>query len=63
MSVKFNDKQIAEFKEAFEIYDQGGNGEININNTGLIIRSVCQNPTEVMCFMSYVSLFCCVNSI
>ena len=48
MSKKFSNEQIADFKEAFEIFDQGGKGLINSNNAGLIIRAVGQNPTEVM---------------
>ena len=46
MSTKFAEGQIAEFKEAFEIFDQGGKGLVSINNAGLIIRAVGQNPTD-----------------
>ena len=46
MGKEFNNEQIADLKEAFEIFDQGGKGLININNAGLIRRAVSQNPAS-----------------
>jgi len=38
--------QIAEFKEAFSLFDQDGNGTIATEELGAVMRSLGQNPTE-----------------
>lgn len=39
-------EQIAEYKEAFSLFDKDGDGIININDLGLLVRSLNKNPTE-----------------
>ena len=38
--------QIAEFKEAFNIFDKDGNGEITTKELGTVLRKLGQIPTE-----------------
>jgi calmodulin len=40
------EKQIGEFKEAFDLYDKEGDGKIGIKELGTIMRSLGLNPTE-----------------
>ena len=41
-----SDLRKAEFKEAFDLYDNNNNGKISLNELGEIFRRVAQNPTE-----------------
>ena len=40
------EEQIAEFKEAFSLFDQDGDGTIATSRLGTVMRSLGQNPTE-----------------
>uniref|UniRef100_A0A1W7RAU7 Calglandulin n=1 Tax=Hadrurus spadix TaxID=141984 RepID=A0A1W7RAU7_9SCOR len=40
------EEQIAEFKEAFNLFDQNGDGCIEAAELGVIMRSLGQRPTE-----------------
>merc|ERR1712179_448970 len=42
----FNEDQIAEFQEAFLLYDQRGDGKIPVSQIGDVMRALGQNPTE-----------------
>merc|ERR1711872_344611 len=46
MSRQFNEDQIAEFQEAFLLYDQRGDGKIPVSQIGDVMRALGQNPTE-----------------
>merc|ERR1712153_209413 len=53
MGTKFNtmadqltEEQIAEFKEAFSLFDKDGDGTITTKELGTVMRSLGQNPTE-----------------
>lgn len=39
-------EQIAEFEEAFKLFDKDGDGKITTKELGTIMRSLGQNPTE-----------------
>lgn len=41
-----DDEQIAEFKEAFGLFDKDGDGSITSVELGTVMRSLGQNPTE-----------------
>ncbi|GFN98968.1 calmodulin [Plakobranchus ocellatus] len=41
-----NEEQIAEFKEAFSLFDKDGDGTITTKELGTVMRSLGQNPTE-----------------
>ena len=40
------DEQIAEFKEAFQIFDKEGDGSITTKELGTVMRSLGQNPSD-----------------
>ncbi|CAH1794084.1 unnamed protein product, partial [Owenia fusiformis] len=40
------DEQIAEFKEAFSLFDKNQDGTITTGELGIVMRSLGQNPTE-----------------
>ncbi|KAF4956141.1 hypothetical protein FSARC_11671 [Fusarium sarcochroum] len=41
-----NDKQITEYEEAFHLFDRDGDGQISINELGVVMRSLGQNPSD-----------------
>ena len=40
------DEQIAEFKEAFQIFDKDGDGSITTKELGTVMRRLGQNPSD-----------------
>ncbi|ELV13540.1 Calmodulin [Tupaia chinensis] len=46
MADQLTEEQIAEFKEAFSLFDKDGDGTITTKELGTIMRSLGQNPTE-----------------
>lgn len=45
-TAKLTQEQIAEFKEAFVLFDSDGDGNISSKELGTVMRSLGQNPTE-----------------
>eukprot|EP01121_Diplochlamys_sp_Union-15-3_P010048 TRINITY_DN2777_c0_g1_i1.p1 TRINITY_DN2777_c0_g1~~TRINITY_DN2777_c0_g1_i1.p1 ORF type:complete len:150 (+),score=46.84 TRINITY_DN2777_c0_g1_i1:53-502(+) len=43
---QLTEEQIAEFKEAFSLFDKDGDGAITTKELGTVMRSLGQNPTE-----------------
>merc|ERR1712164_1267 len=43
---QLTEEQIAEFKEAFSLFDKDGDGTITTKELGTVMRSLDQNPTE-----------------
>ena len=41
----FSDEQIADFKEAFTLFDKAGEGSISAMDLGTLMRTIGQNPT------------------
>ncbi len=39
-------EEIAEYKEAFSLFDKDGDGVIDIKYLGMLVRSLNRNPTE-----------------
>ena len=50
MSPQFNEDQIAEFQEAFLLYDQRGDGKIPVSQIGDVMRALGQ-----VCLMRMLS--------
>jgi calmodulin len=46
MADQLTEEQIAEFKEAFSLFDKDGDGSITTQELGTVMRSLGQNPTE-----------------
>nr|BBB18810.1 calcium indicator protein GeNL(Ca2+)-110u [synthetic construct] len=46
MHDQLTEEQIAEFKEAFSLFDKDGDGTITTKDLGTVMRSLGQNPTE-----------------
>jgi Ca2+-binding EF-hand superfamily protein len=46
MADQLTHEQIAEFKEAFALFDKDGDGTITTKELGTVMRSLGQNPTE-----------------
>lgn len=45
MADSFTEEQIAEFKEAFSLYDKAGEGAIDSKELGTVLRALGQNPS------------------
>ena len=43
---KLSEQQIAEFKEAFSLFDKDNDGKITTKELGTVMRSLGQNPSE-----------------
>eukprot|EP00415_Alexandrium_ostenfeldii_P003372 UN3372 len=43
---KLTEEQITEFKETFAIFDQDGDGTIDVKELGIVMRFTGENPTE-----------------
>ena len=43
---QLTEQQIAEFKEAFTLFDKDGDGNITTKELGIVMRSLGQTPTE-----------------
>ncbi len=41
-----SEEQVAEFKEAFSLFDKDGNGAITTKELGTVMRSLGQNPSD-----------------
>jgi len=46
MADQLTEEQVAEFKEAFSLFDKDGDGTITTRELGTVMRSLGQNPTE-----------------
>ena len=46
MAENLTDEQIAEYKEAFALFDKDGSGGISCKELGTVFRTLGQNPTE-----------------
>jgi len=46
MADQLSKEQIAEFKDAFFLFDKDGDGIVTTTELGTVMRSLCQNPTE-----------------
>jgi len=53
MADQLSEEQIAEFKEAFSLFDKDGDGTITTNELGTVMRSLGQNPTEAELTVRY----------
>jgi calmodulin len=47
-SISYSDEQINEYREVFSFFDRYHTGKINLNELGLIIRSIGFNPSEII---------------
>jgi len=46
MADQYTEEQIAEFKEAFSLFDKDGDGTIDAQELGTVLRSLGNQPTE-----------------
>mmetsp|Transcript_10099 Transcript_10099/g.22505 ORF Transcript_10099/g.22505 Transcript_10099/m.22505 type:complete len:185 (+) Transcript_10099:133-687(+) len=46
MAETLSEEQIAEYKEAFSLFDKSGDGTITTKDLGTVIRALGKNPTE-----------------
>lgn len=46
MADELTESQIADFREAFSLFDKDGDGTISAKELGIVMRSLGQNPTE-----------------
>ncbi|XP_053214227.1 myosin-2 essential light chain-like [Panonychus citri] len=44
--VNYKEDQVAEYQEAFSLFDNRGDGKINVSQLGDVLRALGQNPTE-----------------
>nr|KAF6272634.1 calmodulin 3 [Myotis myotis] len=60
MADQLTEEQIAEFKEAFSLFDKDGDGTITTKELGTVMRSLGQNPTEaeLQDMINEVALLC-----
>ncbi|CAF2385500.1 unnamed protein product [Rotaria sp. Silwood2] len=47
-SIPYSDEQINEYYEVFSFFDRHNTGRINLNELGLIIRSIGFNPSDLL---------------
>ncbi len=43
---EFSQKQIAEYKEAFALFDRDGDGKISASELGIVMRAVGHSPSQ-----------------
>ena len=43
---QLTDEQVAEFREAFLVFDKDGDGTITLNELATVMRNLGQNPTK-----------------
>ena len=58
MAKKFTDEQVAEFKQAFALFDTDGNGYVTTDELGTVMRSLGQKPTGKL--FAFCVVFVCV---
>jgi len=46
MAEQYTEEQIAEFKEAFSLFDKDGDGTIDADELGTVLRSLGNQPTD-----------------
>ena len=56
MAKKFTDEQVAEFKQAFALFDTDGNGYVTTDELGTVMRSLGQKPTGTFVLCSFFVL-------
>ena len=56
MADQLTEEQIAEFKEAFSLFDKDGDGTITTKELGTVMRSLGQNPTEAELQVAFLNL-------
>ncbi|CAG8739483.1 22704_t:CDS:2, partial [Dentiscutata erythropus] len=47
MDVQLSEEQLAEFKEAFELFDKDHDGSITVRDLGSVMKSLGYTPTDV----------------
>lgn len=45
-SDQLSQEQIAEYREAFQLFDKDGDGSISANELGVVLRSFGMNPSD-----------------
>merc|ERR1712060_956776 len=62
MADSLTEEQIAEFKEAFSLFDKDGDGTITTKELGTVMRSLGQNPTEAELQDCLDPCTCCIHT-